>query len=223
MPRLLRSLFADAELAGGFRAPTPAGPGRPIPFSLHGFAVSLSVESPALWSTASAILSPLIGGAFPDTPMLEGSVREFSEADVLRSVSADAVAVGGSYAALDGRSASMDGGPIDRALDGANISPDRLRLWAEYAAGPLALRLQGQKFLARGFEGEDPRNDFEGYTLLDALVRYTADFGAVSLGVQNLLDEQYVSYFSDTQGPTDNLRYFAGRGRTATLTLTRSF
>ena len=135
----------------------------------------------------------------------------------------DAVTVGGSYAALDGRSASMDGGPIDRDLDGANISPDRLLLWAEYEAGPLALRLQGQKFLARGFEGEDPRNDFEGYTLLDALVRYTADFGAVSLGVQNLLDEQYVSYFSDTQGPTDNLRYFAGRGRTATLTLTRSF
>jgi iron complex outermembrane receptor protein len=55
------------------------------------------------------------------------------------------------------------------------------------------------------------------------VARYEAGFGTVSLGVQNLLDEQYISYFSDTQGPTDNLRYFAGRGRTATLTLTRSF
>ncbi|WP_374515371.1 TonB-dependent receptor [Brevundimonas sp.] len=135
----------------------------------------------------------------------------------------DAITVGGSFAALDGRSASVDGGPIDRDLDGANISPDRLLLWGEYETGPLALRLQAQNFLSRGFEGEDPVNDFEGYALVDALVRYSADFGTVSLGVQNLLDEQYVSYFSDTQGPTDNLRYFAGRGRTATLTLTRGF
>lgn len=59
--------------------------------------------------------------------------------------------------------------------------------------------------------------------MLDAVARYQAGFGAVSLGLQNLLDEQFISYFSDTQGPTDNLRYFAGRGRTATLTLTRSF
>ena len=59
--------------------------------------------------------------------------------------------------------------------------------------------------------------------MLDAVARYEAGFGTVSLGVQNLLDEQYTSYFSDTQGPTDNLRYFAGRGRTATVTLTRSF
>lgn len=134
----------------------------------------------------------------------------------------DAITVGGSYAALDGRSASVDGGPINRDLDGANISPDRLMLWGEYDAGPLALRLQARNFLARGFEGEDPRNDFEGHVLVDALIGYQAGFGTVSLGVQNLLDEQYISYFSDTQAPTDNNRYFAGRGRTATLTLTRS-
>jgi iron complex outermembrane receptor protein len=59
--------------------------------------------------------------------------------------------------------------------------------------------------------------------VFDAVALYETGFGAVSLGVQNLLDEQYISYFSDTQGPTDNLRYFAGRGRTATLTLTQSF
>ena len=47
--------------------------------------------------------------------------------------------------------------------------------------------------------------------------------GDVSLGVQNLLDEQYVSYFSDTQAPTDNGRFFAGRGRTLTLGVTRRF
>ncbi len=135
----------------------------------------------------------------------------------------DAFTVGGSFAALDGRTASAENGPIDRDLNGANISPDRLLLWGEYETGPVALRLQAQTNLEREFEGEAADNAFEGYTVVDAVARYEAGFGTVSLGVQNLLDEQYVSYFSDTQGPTDNLRYFAGRGRTATMTLTRGF
>jgi len=135
----------------------------------------------------------------------------------------DAFTLGGSYAGLDGRTASIENGPLDRDLNGANISPDRLLLWGEYEAGPIALRLQAQTFLERDFEGEPAANGFEGYAVLDAVARYQAGFGAVSLGLQNLLDEQFISYFSDTQGPTDNLRYFAGRGRTATLTLTRSF
>ena len=42
-------------------------------------------------------------------------------------------------------------------------------------------------------------------------------FGGVSLAVQNLFDEQYISYASDTQRPTDNFFNFAGRGRTFTL------
>ena len=135
----------------------------------------------------------------------------------------DAFTVGGSYAALEGRTASAENGPIDRDLNGANISPDRLLLWGEYETGPVALRLQAQTNLEREFEGEAADNAFEGYTVVDAVARYEAGFGTVSLGLQNLLDDQYVSYFSDTQGPTDNLRYFAGRGRTATVTLTRSF
>src|SRR3546814_4874714 len=56
-----------------------------------------------------------------------------------------------------------------------------------------------QFYLSRRFEGADPRNDFEGYTLTDAVVRYQTDFGGVSLAVQNLFDEQYISYASDTQ------------------------
>ncbi len=94
MPRLLRSLFADAELSIGRSAPGPSSaPGRPISFTLHGHAVSLNVESPALWRTARLILSALGSADFPDTPALEGSIREFNEAEVMRSVSADAVAV----------------------------------------------------------------------------------------------------------------------------------
>ncbi len=53
--------------------------------------------------------------------------------------------------------------------------------------------------------------------MTDANVRYDTGLGAVSLSVQNLFDNQYIDYSSDTRLPTDNLAYFAGRGRTFTL------
>jgi iron complex outermembrane receptor protein len=45
----------------------------------------------------------------------------------------------------------------------------------------------------------------------------------VLLGIQNLTDLQYITYYSDTQGPADDLRYFAGRGRTFTLGVASEF
>src|SRR3546814_452134 len=90
---------------------------------------------------------------------------------------------------------------------------------AAYANGPVSARVQTQFYLARSFRGpgRDPRNDFEGYNLTDAFVRYQTSLGGISLAVQNLFDEQYISYASDTQRPTDNFFNFAGRGRTFTL------
>ena len=37
------------------------------------------------------------------------------------------------------------------------------------------------------------------------------------VSVQNLLDEYYIDYNTDTQQPTNNARFFSGRGRTFTL------
>ena len=126
------------------------------------------------------------------------------------------------YADLTGRydSNTPADGVVDTDLDGTNISPDRLNLAASYDRGPWSARLQTQFYLARSFRGRvrDPRNDFNGYTLTDAYVRYdTGRLGGISLAVQNLFNEQYIDYSSDTRLPTDNLSYFAGRGRTFTL------
>ena len=123
------------------------------------------------------------------------------------------------YAHLNGRFDSNGDDKVDNDLDGANISPDRLNLAASYTGGPLSARLQSQFYLSRSFTGltRDPRNDFEGYMLTDASVRYATRFGALTLSVANLFDEQYVSYASDTTRPTDNLFFFAGQGRTFTL------
>ena len=131
----------------------------------------------------------------------------------------DGLRVSLGYAHLDGRVDTDDDDKVDSDLDGANISPDRLNLAASFLRGPLSARLQTQFYLSRSFKGpvRDPRNDFQGYALTDASVRYATRLGALTLSVANLLDEQYVSYASDTTRPTDNLFFFAGQGRTVTL------
>jgi iron complex outermembrane receptor protein len=121
------------------------------------------------------------------------------------------------YAHLLGKSDSNGDDIVDIDLDGANISPDRFNLAASYASGDFSARLQTQFYLSRNFRGADPRNGFEGYTLTDAYIRYQTALGGLSASVSNLFDKQYISYNSDTNRPTDNARFFAGRGRTFSL------
>ncbi|MFN4178447.1 TonB-dependent receptor [Phenylobacterium sp.] len=141
----------------------------------------------------------------------------------LRVRATDWLTLGGAYSHLKGRTDGDGDGEVDRDLNGANISPDRLTAYAEGTWGPASLRVQVQDFESRDFEGEPAANSFEGYTLVDAVGTWRFPAADVSLGVQNLLDEQYISYFSDTQNPTDNARYWAGRGRTVTLTVAKRF
>lgn len=131
----------------------------------------------------------------------------------------DGLTLSAGYAHILGQFDDNEDGVVETDLDGANISPDRLNLAAAYANGPFSARVQTQFYFARSFEGpnRNPRNDFEGYNLTDAIVRYQTDFGGVSLAVSNLFDKQYISYASDTQRPTDNFFNFAGRGRSFTL------
>ena len=140
----------------------------------------------------------------------------------------DGLKVNLGYAHIDGKfdSDASRGVPddvVDTDLDGPNISPDRLNLALSYAGGPLTARLQSQFYLSRTFHAydgrpePDPRNNFGGYNVTDANVRYETGFGGISLSVQNLFNKQYIDYSSDTRLPNDNLSYFAGRGRTFTL------
>lgn len=130
------------------------------------------------------------------------------------------------YSRIEGRTDSDEDGKVDIDLDGANISPDRFNLAAMFESGRFGARMQAQYYLARRFDlgnaapraGYDPlNNDFEGYVLVDAALRYRTGIGDISLSVQNLFDTYYVTYNSDTTNPTDNSRFFAGRGRVFTL------
>ena len=129
----------------------------------------------------------------------------------------------GGYAALEGQTDGDSDGLVDEDLDGANISPDRVNLAADYTSGRFSARAQARMYLEREFNDVSTATDFEGYTLLDAFVSYRADFGEISLAAQNLTDEFYVTYDSDTVRVTDNSRFFSGRGRTFTLSLRSEF
>lgn len=121
------------------------------------------------------------------------------------------------YSDLSGHTDADGDGEVDDDLDGANISPDRVNLTASYANGPLSLRLASRHYLSRGFSGQPAAADFDGYTLLDAYVGYRTGFGEIGLAAQNLTDAFYITYDSDTVRVTDDARYYAGRGRTLTL------
>jgi len=135
----------------------------------------------------------------------------------------DGLKLSGAYAKLNGRTDSDSDGNVDEDMDGANISPDRLNLAADFATGPFSLRIQSRSYLERNFDGLAAATDFGGYTLADAFVRYSASIGDFTLSASNLFDKQYVTYNSQTVQPTSNSRFFAGRGRVISLAFEKKF
>jgi len=131
--------------------------------------------------------------------------------------------LGTGFAHVSGRTDTNGDGRMDADLDGANISPDRLNLSIDYARGRFSVRVQGRYYLSRRFQGQPIANDFVGYRLFDAYVAYDLPIGRMMLSVQNLGNTDYVTYYSDTQGPTDNARFYTGRGRNFTLSWQAGF
>ncbi|HEY0649632.1 TonB-dependent receptor [Phenylobacterium sp.] len=177
----------------------------------------LSASASYFWSTSTkGQLLVLVGTVFE--VQRQRVEIEGLELNATLKTPIDGLTLTAGYADLKGRTDSNGDGNVDIDLDGANISPDRIVGSVNYNNGPWAARLQVQDFLSRGFDGADPRNSFEGYTLVDASVRYDFErWGGVTLAVANLFDTFYIDYNTDTQQPTNNQRFFAGRGRTFTL------
>lgn len=133
--------------------------------------------------------------------------------------------IGAALSVLQGRFDSDGDGEVDRDLDGRNIAPNRLNLFAD---GPIAGRLSGRvqlsKLFDRKFEGGLPQFNFEGYSLVDAMLHYDAGrAGRFTLAVSNLFDEQYITYFSQTATFVSDRDFVSGRGRAITLRWQGSF
>lgn len=129
------------------------------------------------------------------------------------------LAFGANYSTLNGRFDSDDDGRVDRDLDGRNIAPDRLNAYVDAPVTEnVSARLQASHFFDRDFDGGLPQNDFNGYTLVDLLASYQSPrFGEFRLGIQNLFDKQYITYYSQTVNFVNDSTFVSGRGRAATI------
>ncbi len=135
--------------------------------------------------------------------------------------------VGGYISVLEGKSDRDRDGQVDRRLPGANISAPKLGLYWDKTWTPrFSTRVQSLSLLARDDPDGNAAGDFGGYTLVDVLANLrVTDRQTLSLGLENALDKQYISYYSDTlTGSTATANnYFAGRGRTLTVRYSLSF
>ncbi|WP_148252088.1 TonB-dependent receptor [Aidingimonas lacisalsi] len=120
-----------------------------------------------------------------------------------------------SYTHAEGESDTDGDGDVDTELTGINIAPDTLRLgWSASWNDRLSSHLQYSHYFDRSID--DPELEFDGYGLVDASLTYRLPVGRTSLGIANLTDEDYFTYYSQAARASDDY-YFKGRGRTLTL------
>lgn len=131
---------------------------------------------------------------------------------------------GGNYSWIRGAFDANNDGVRERDLDGLNIAPNRVNVFLE--ASPhtrLLARLQVSSLLPRAFTGAPAGTNFGGYTTADLSLGLDTVAGQLRLGVENLLDKQYVIYFSQVDTARAIDAFFAGPGRSLTLSLARRF
>lgn len=128
------------------------------------------------------------------------------------------------YAEATGRYDSNKDGRVDADLGGTNISPDRVNLsWDRTWSSRIDTRLQANYLFDREVRNSSGvvTNRFNGYTTLDLSANIAAFDGNISLAVQNLTDEYYFTYYS--QSSPNNIRNFTGVGRSINLGYQRKF
>jgi iron complex outermembrane receptor protein len=93
----------------------------------------------------------------------------------------------------------------------------------------MSAQLTASRYLSRHVNtgvmsgGTSLEENFAGYTVVDLAARWASPWGELGIGVENLLDRQYVTYYSQANYSGTNDDYYAGRGRTLTLSWRRSF
>src|SRR5690606_34098604 len=128
------------------------------------------------------------------------------------------------YASTDGRYDSDADGSVDSDLDGNNISPDRLNLsWERAWTDDVNTRLQVNYLNDRDFADSSGAivSSFDGYATVDFTAQIAALRGVFNVAVQNLTNEDYVTYYSQVNRL--DVRYFNGIGRTLTVGWQQTF
>ena len=130
------------------------------------------------------------------------------------------------YSHINGEYDSDGDGSVDSDLDGTNVAPDRVNVgWEQQWTASLQSRLQVSHFLDRDFDALGAAAaEFDGYTTLDLLLGWQlGGRNLLTLAIENLADEQYITYYSQVYAFAGDEGYFAGRGRQFALTWRSGF
>ncbi|MEM7582919.1 MAG: TonB-dependent receptor [Acidobacteriota bacterium] len=125
--------------------------------------------------------------------------------------------IAANYALTNGEFDSDGDDRVDTDLDGLNIGPDRLSIFLN---GTLTDRFGGyvqiSQFFDRDFRGQAARvgRDFDSYTLVDLSLWHDLPVGQLRLGLENVLNEDYFTYFAQTEPFARADTFFKGNGRT---------
>jgi iron complex outermembrane receptor protein len=126
-------------------------------------------------------------------------------------------------------------GPLNRPMGVLDVNPDKLGWSLNWKFMPGAdVTLGATQLFSRSLSGSDVRNNgngtttsfsytekTSGYTLYDLTVNYQTDrLGRFTLGIENLLDKQYILSWSQVPGFQN---FWAGRGRMVSISHTITF
>ncbi|UZW59695.1 TonB-dependent receptor [Lysobacter enzymogenes] len=127
------------------------------------------------------------------------------------------------YARGKGRYDSDGDDRVDSDLPGINISPDRITaFWDQTWNDWFSTRLQGSRAIDRDFDSKGVQvASTDGYTTVDLQGRFKLPLGQLNVGIENLFDEQYITYYSQSTPRNDT--YVAGRGRVLNLSWSHRF
>lgn len=178
----------------------------------------------AVYQSGSDLGSLLVYDAATDTYNVrrqKTEIRGFEGNLAVRAGESARLGVG--YARADGRYDRNLDGDVDTDLEGINISPDRATaFWEQDWGHGLRTRLQASHAFDREFERfGNLVSRFNGYTTLDLQAAIALPVGRLSIGIENLLGKQYISYYSQTTPSADD--YVAGRGRVLSLAWSHRF
>jgi len=136
----------------------------------------------------------------------------------------------GSFARTMGKTATTAGAPMDVELGARSQGPGKLVAGTNWQFMPKAnVRLQATTLfdrdinIGRSVGTTNLEEHFNGYTLVDLAGSYDSPWGKLGVGIENLTDRQYIGYYPQSVSYKDPVSHFAGRGRTLSVSLTRSF
>lgn len=134
------------------------------------------------------------------------------------------------YARTTSLTATAEGQPLDVELSSRYQGPDKLVLATRWAFAPGAsARIQASHYASRHINigrtagTANLEEHFNGYTQTDASLAWSSSLGDWSLGIENVFDRQYIGYYAQARPSGTSEDYFAGRGRTFTVSWQRRF